>query len=89
MENFRRAKIQAKAKSCNNFLLLGSNFHRVQHRFTSDGNGEPLRTEHSHWSMFEYKKGFSLQPMREVQLWDFPTSVTGKCRSARKASFFL
>ena len=52
---------------------------------TSDGKGEPLRTEHSHCSMFEYKKEFSLQPMRELELKDFPTSVTGKCRSARKA----
>ena len=34
--------------------------------------GNPLRTEHSHWSMFEYKKGFSLQPMRELELWDSP-----------------
>ena len=50
----------------------------------SDGNGEPLRTEQSHWLMFEYKKG-SLQAMRELKLWDFPTSFTGKCRSARKA----
>ena len=49
----------------------------------SNGNGEPLRTEQSHWFVFEYKKG-SLQAMR-LELWDFPTSVTGKCRSARNA----
>ena len=51
----------------------------------SDRNGEPLRTEHSHWSMFEYKKGFSFQPMRELEIWDLTTSATDKCRSATKA----
>ena len=44
----------------------------------SDGNEEPLKTEHSHWLMFEYKKRFRPPPMRELELWDFPTSVTGQ-----------
>ena len=51
--------------------------------YTCDRNEEPLRIEHSHW--FEYKKGFSHQPMKMLLLSDFPTSVTEKCRPAIKA----
>ena len=46
-------------------------------------NREPLRIEHSHW--LNTKKGFSHQPIRILVLWDFPTYVTGNCRSAREA----
>ena len=49
---------------------------RPVYTLPSDGNGEPLITEHSHWSMFKYKKDSVFKPMRELELWDFPTSVT-------------
>ena len=44
----------------------------------SDQNGKLLRIEHSRWLMFEYKKGFSLQSTRELELWDFPLMSLGK-----------